>query len=77
MQRRIVPVLSIVLAQSCHAGGIAVPQRWQGRATTMARACHKDGTAMPPVWHPVRHLSIQTVRFSELFGAITLYFLLK
>ena len=32
---------------------------------------------MPPVWHPVRHLSIQTVRFSELFGAITLYFLLK
>ncbi len=38
---------------------------------------HSIGTVVPRRWHPVRHLSIQTVRFSELFGAITLYFLLK
>ncbi|MDU7626691.1 MAG: hypothetical protein E7K30_00470 [Parabacteroides sp.] len=43
MQRRIVPVLSIALAQSCHAGGIAVPQRWQGRAIRMAQLCHPYG----------------------------------
>lgn len=60
-----------------HSIGTVVPRWWHSRATTMARACHKDGTAMPPICHPVRHLSIQTVRFSELFGAITLYFLLK
>ena len=60
-----------------HSIGTVVPRRWHSSATRIARACHKDGTAMPPVWHPVRHLSIQTVRFSELFGAITLYFLLN
>ena len=64
-------------ASPFHSIGTVVPRWWHSRATTMARACHKDGTAMPPICHPVRHLSIQTVRFSELFGAITLYFLLK
>ena len=57
-------------ASSFYSIGTVVPRCWHSRATTMARACHKDGTAMPPICHPVRHLSIQTVRFSELFGVL-------